>query len=102
MVTNGIRSEIELCKVNFSTAWLQKSGHYSPAISRFTYAELMSGLPFYTENEPVRFTRNKGQVVMWHGSAEVYAMKWMQRYNRMLENGTLTEQKRLSEIRRSK
>jgi hypothetical protein len=99
MVTNGIRSEIELCRLNFSTAWQQKDGHYSPAVSRYTHAELSSGLPFYTDNEPVRFSRNKGQRHIWQGRVDVYAMRWMDRYNRMLDNGALANQKRLSAMR---
>lgn len=85
--TNRIRSKIELCRLNFSTAWLQKDGTFSPAVSVYTHAELSSGLPFFTENEPVRFTRNKAKVTRLKGHAEVYAINWMARYNRRLEKG---------------
>jgi hypothetical protein len=87
MVTNGIRSEIELCRLNYYTAWIQQNGQYSPAVSRFTEKELLSGLPFYTENEPVRFARNKKSLSDFEGQAMIYAMRWLMRYNRRLERG---------------
>lgn len=87
MFTNGIRSDLELRRLNFSTAWPQKDGTFSPAVSIYTHAELSSGLPFHTDNEPVRFTRNKSKVTRLKGQAEVYALNLLARYNRMLEKG---------------
>lgn len=99
MVTNRIRSEIELCRLNYSAPWLQKDGTFSPAVSRYTEQELRSGLPFHVDNEPVRFTRNKKQISHLKGHVEVYALNWLGRYNRLLEKGILEGHKRLSEMR---
>lgn len=87
MVTNQIRSDVELRRLNFSTAWPQKDGTFSPAVSVYTRAELASGLPFHTDNEPIRFTRNKSKVTRLKGHAEVYALNLLARYNRMLAKG---------------
>jgi len=87
MVTNGIRSKIDLCRLNYSSAWKQKDGSYSPAVSIYTEAELSSGLPFHTDNQPVRFACNKGERSHMKGHVEVYALNWLARYNRRLEKG---------------
>ena len=86
-ITNRIRSDIELHLLNFSSAWQQKDGSFSPAVSVYTHAELSSGLPFFTDNEPVRFTRNKDQITPLKGHAAVYALTWLARYNRRLKAG---------------
>lgn len=81
----SLRSEVELCTLNTYGAWQEEKGRlYSPFVSRFTRAELHSGLPFHTENEPVRFSRHgKIRSQKW---AEMYALRWMTRYNRRLMN----------------
>jgi hypothetical protein len=87
MVTKGISSELDLQRLNFSRAWQQEDGAFCPTVSRYTHAELASGLPFHTDSEPVRFTRNKTKVTRLKGQAEVYAMRWLARFNRRLEKG---------------
>jgi len=87
MVTNRIRSQIELCSLNFASFWKQENSRFLPAVSRFTEQELASGLPFYTEHEPIRFARNKRYLCEISIDAMLYAQKWMDRYNRRLEKG---------------
>lgn len=86
---NRIRSEVELCLLNTARSWMQPGGLHCPIVSRFSLAELRSRLPFFTEPEPVRFSRNKKQRVADQSQAEYYAQRWMTRYNRMLINGSL-------------
>lgn len=95
--SNGIRSEIELCLLNTARSWLQDNGLHCPIVSRFSLAELRSRLPFFTENEPVRFSRNKKKHNEDPILADAYAVKWMMRYNRLLLNGSMDAHKRNSE-----
>jgi len=87
MITNRIRSETELKRLNFSRAWIQADGTFCPTVSCYTHTELASGLPFHTDPEPVRFTRNQSKVTRMKGHAEVYALNLLARFNRRLEKG---------------
>lgn len=79
-----IRSETELKELNYSGVWLNESGTWTPVVSCYTQAELKSGLPFHMDPAPVRFARNPRSITRLKGHAEVYALNWLARYNRML------------------
>ena len=86
MINNThVRSEAELKLMNFSGVWLNESGTWTPVVSCYTQEELKSGLPFFADSEPVRFARNRAAVTRLKGHAEVYAMNWMARYNRLIK-----------------
>lgn len=91
-LNNKIRSPGELCKLNTSLAWRNADRSYSPAVSRFTLQELRSGIPFYVENEPVRFSRRPS--TKSKDGAEGYALRWMLRFNRWLEKGLFDAKER--------
>ena len=93
--SNGIRSELDLCKLNFYGVWGSMEGGHSPIVSVYTREMLRSGLPFQTDPEPVRFARRKMNDQP-KGVIEMYAVRWLTRYNRMLANGTLSRHKEIS------
>lgn len=87
-----IRSATDLTLLNYSgtwlnEAWLNEAGTFTPVVSRYTQEELKSGLPFHADPEPVRFARNRAAITRLKGRAEVYALNWLARYNRMLKKG---------------
>lgn len=76
---------LRLCRLNTSLAWKTLHGSYSPAVSVYSVDELRSGLPSHTDKRAVRFS--KRGVTKTEKGAEGYALRWMLRFNRMLENG---------------
>lgn len=80
-----VRTETELSLLQFSGTWLNEGNTWTPVVSRYTQAELKSGIPFHADPEPVRFAKNRAAITRLKGRAEVYALNWLARYNRMIQ-----------------